>query len=207
MSRKLIILLHGVGSSGANIAPLGEAWHAAMPDTDFVAPDGPFGFDHGAGRQWFSLDGITPENRPGRVVAARESFDRTLAAILAARGLTHRLDRVVLAGFSQGAIMALDAVASGRWPVAAVVAFSGRLATPSLTPAGQTPVMLIHGDADGAIPVAESIEAEARLLAAGVAAKLHVLAGVGHTISPAGAEMAGRFIASLLDTAVRPDFS
>ena len=199
MSRKLIILLHGVGSSGATMAPLGAAWQAAMPDTDVAAPDAPFGFDHGAGWQWFSLVGITPANRPERIVAARESFDRMLAAILTEHGLAGRLDEVVLAGFSQGAIMALDAVASGRWPVAAVVGFSGRLATPvPLTPAAQTPVMLIHGDADGAIPVAESVSAEAMLLAAGVAAKLHVLRGVGHTISPDGAAIAGRFIAEVL---------
>jgi phospholipase/carboxylesterase len=32
-------------------------------------------------------------------------------------------------GVSQGAIVALDAVASGRWKVGALIAFSGLLAT------------------------------------------------------------------------------
>lgn len=58
MTLKLVILLHGVGSQGAHLAPLGQVWQAAMPGTDFVAADGPQAFDHGgAGRQWFSVRG------------------------------------------------------------------------------------------------------------------------------------------------------
>ena len=195
MSRSLVVLLHGVGSSGSDLAPLGAAWRQALPETTFVAPDAPLPFGQGPGRQWFSVANITEANRPERVAAARAAFDRTLAEIIAAHGLTGHLDRVALVGFSQGAIMALDAVASGRWPVAAVVALAGRLATPPpLTPAKGTRALLIHGAADPVIAAAESSRAGAILRDHSVAAVVHILAGVGHTISREGASLAETFL-------------
>lgn len=197
MNRNLVILLHGVGSSGADLAPLGDFWRKSLPDADFAAPDGPFPM--GPGRQWFSLDGITPANRAERVAGARAAFDRTLNAILAAHNLTDHPERVALVGFSQGSIMALDALASGRWRVAAVVAFSGRLASPPpLAPSTATPVLLIHGNADQVMPFQESERAAAALSGLGVDVATHILPGVGHTISAQGAALAGAFLTEAL---------
>ncbi|PZU21884.1 MAG: phospholipase [Shinella sp.] len=195
MSRNLVIFLHGVGSSGANLAPLGNAWAAALPDTDFAAPDAPFASDMGQGYQWFSVRGVTEENRPGRVLAAREGFDATLAAIIAAHGLTDRLDKVALVGFSQGSIMALDALVSGRWPVAGIVAFSGRLAAPEpFAPSTTTKALLVHGDADRIMAVGESVAAAEKLKALGMDATVSIEPGLGHAISQEGAERAAAFL-------------
>ena len=206
MNHNLVVLLHGVGSNGANLATLADAWHHALPNTGFEAPDGPYPFGHGPGRQWFSVNGVTEANRLERVVAAREAFDKTLREIIAAHGLADHPERVALVGFSQGSIMALDAVASGRWPVAAVVAFSGRLASPRpLTPAPGTRVLLIHGNADPVMPVTESVRAETTLSELGVAVTSHVLPGVGHTISSEGATIAGAFLGEIFETAGKGD--
>ena len=51
--------------------------------------------------------------------AARGALDDLLMRQLDLYGFAHRLDRVALVGFSQGATMVFDAIASGRWPVAA----------------------------------------------------------------------------------------
>ena len=199
MSRNLVIFLHGVGSSGANLAPLGEAWASALPDTDFAAPDAPFAADMGHGRQWFSIAGVTEANRSGRVFAARASFDATLKAIVDAHGLSNRLDRVALVGFSQGSIMALDALVSGRWPVAGIVAFSGRLAAPEpYSPATGTKALLVHGDADHIMPPGESIEASKTLKTLGIETSLHIDPGLGHAISARGATVAAAFLKDVL---------
>jgi phospholipase/carboxylesterase len=138
---------------------------------------------------------VTEADRPQRVADAREAFDQTIRAIIETHGLAGRLERVALVGFSQGSIMALDAVASGRWPVGAVVAFSGRLASPEpLAPATGTKVLLVHGDADPVIPAQESAQAEATLQTAGVDARHQRLRGLGHTISAEGAAIAGKFL-------------
>jgi phospholipase/carboxylesterase len=193
MKLSLVILLHGVNADGADLAPLGDSWRAALPNTAFAAPDAPF--SSGYGYQWFSLDGATPENRPGRVAAARPPFDKVLADILRAHGLEDHPECVALVGFSQGSMMALDALASGRWRFGAIVAFSGRLATPPpLAPTLTTPVLLIHGDDDSVIRSEESRTAAAVLKEYGVDPQVHVLPGVDHCISPEGARLARDFL-------------
>jgi phospholipase/carboxylesterase len=196
MTPKLVIFLHGVGSQGAHLAALGQMWQAAMPDTVFAAPDGPQAFDHsGAGRQWFSVNGVTVENRPARVAQARNDFDAVVGGIIASHGLEDRLDEVALVGFSQGSIMALDAVASGRWPVGAVVSLAGRLASPKpFAPASATLIALIHGDADPVMPMALAQEAQQALALAGYHPDLQVVAGGVHAIGAREAALAQGFL-------------
>jgi phospholipase/carboxylesterase len=197
MDRGLVILLHGVGSNGANMAALGRALAPALPGIVFESPDAP----HGSGphREWFSVTGVTEANRPGRVVAARPGFDAVIATLIEQHGFSNALDRVALLGFSQGSIMALDALASGRWPVGAVVAFSGRLASPPpLAPATCTPLLLVHGDADPIMPSGESIRAAEQLKAAGVRTSISIEPGLGHQISNGGLAEAARFLDDVL---------
>jgi phospholipase/carboxylesterase len=199
MSDNLVIMLHGVGSSGNDLAPLANSWKDALSGTVFVSPNGPSPSSFGAGYQWFSVAGVTEENRSGRIEQARPSFDQVISTIVEENGFAERLDRVAFVGFSQGTIMALDAVASGRWPVGAVVGFSGRLASPPpLQPALQTPVLLVHGSADPVIPETESSKAAATLRVLGVQVEMLTLPGLPHTISAEGAVRAGSFLAEVM---------
>jgi len=195
----LVVLLHGVGANGRDLASLAAALRSYLPQTHFAAPDAPGRFDEGPGRQWFSMAGVSQGNRPQRVGAARADFDSVLSAELAHVGLADQLDRVALVGFSQGSIMALDATASGRWQVAGVVAFSGRLASPEpLTPAGGARALLVHGEADTAVPSDETLVAAAKLRQAGVKVEARVFPGLGHAISPEGIALAGAFLVDCL---------
>jgi phospholipase/carboxylesterase len=197
----LVIFLHGVGAVGSDLAPLAEPLSAFLPSTAFAAPDAPERFSGGGpARQWFSIAGVSADNRQQRVEQARQGFDRVVSATLAERGFAGRLDRVALFGFSQGAIMALDAIADGRWSVAAVVAASGRLASvvePSPA-AAATPVLLLHGEADAMVPAEESRRAAPRLTAAGFTVETRFFPRLGHSISGEGVEAAGAFLARAL---------
>jgi phospholipase/carboxylesterase len=198
-SHILVVMLHGVGSSGADLAPLADAWRDDLPGAVFVSPNAPSPSSFGSGYQWFSVAGVTEDNRSGRIKDARADFDATISAIIKDNGFADRLDEVALVGFSQGTIMALDAVGSGRWPVGAVVGFSGRLASPApLTPAISTPVLLVHGSADPVIPSSETTKAAALLQPLGMQVETLIVPGLGHTISADGAARAGAFLAEAL---------
>lgn len=165
----------------------------AVSDLPWVAPDAPEPiFWGGPGRQWFSVQDITAEGRPLRVKAARDGFDRVMQDVMAAQEIDDPAD-LVLVGFSQGTIMALDAVASGRWPVGAVVGFSGRLASPTLSPV-RVPVSLWHGGDDPVIAPQESIDACQRLRSHGVPVRLTIQPGLGHSISAEGLAAARGFL-------------
>ena len=183
----LAILLHGVGAHGSSIAWMAD--HLSLPGLSFAAPDAPFAFDAAPGgpaRQWFSVTGVTPANRPARVAAARAPFDAVLSDTIAAHGLSDQPDRIALIGFSQGAIMSLDAVATGRWAVGTLFAFSGRLATlPPLTPA-PAKILIAHGRQDTVIPATEAQSAHAALSAAGAHPALILEDNVGHAPGPRG---------------------
>ena len=194
-ARQLVVFLHGVGAGGADLAPLARLWRSVLPDAAMSVPDGPEPYDLGpAGRQWFSVDGVTAANRPQRVAAAVPPFDRVLNEELAWAGVAP--GALILVGFSQGSIMALDAVATGRWRPVAVVAYAGRLSRrPS--PDGVAPdtrVLLVHGAADPVIPVEELDTAAQALRQAGFTVDTRVEPGVGHTITEAGARAGAGFL-------------
>ena len=116
-----------------------------------------------------------------------------LSNAIAAYGFADRLHQVALLGFSQGAIMALDAVASGRWRLGAVAALSGRYATLDACPIS-TPALVLHGLADPAIPPCESRYAARCLTGLGAAVELQLLPGLAHWISDEAATRAGDFL-------------
>ena len=65
---QLMILLHGVGSEGAAMAPLARVLRHAFPQAALWLPDGFEAFDMGpGGRQWFSVRGIDEANRGERL--------------------------------------------------------------------------------------------------------------------------------------------
>jgi phospholipase/carboxylesterase len=123
----------------------------------------------GPGRQWFSVKGITEENRPTRIAAALPGFGAVI------KGFGDPQDSI-LVGFSQGAIMALHALADGL-PVRAVFALSGRLAGPIPRRTDWPPITLLHGQVDPVIPAQMAKATEAWLCAAGATPNLQVFDG------------------------------
>jgi len=204
--RRLVILLHGVGSSGADLMPLAQSWRAALPGTAFAAPDAPQPFDMGNGHQWFSIAGVTEENRPARVAAALPSLVELIEAERQRAGVAAA--DVALVGFSQGSIMALHLAMTAPEHCGAVVAFAGRIAAPVATSDGapdgsghRPPVLMVGGAADSIMPPAVVQAAATHFRAAGFPVEEHLLRGVPHTITAAGAQLGLSFLQRVLPSA------
>ena len=200
MSKKVVVLLHGVGSNGANMAALAHEWQQQLNNVIWLAPNAPFTCDFGNDYQWFSLQNVTDENRPARIKAARAPLDNLLANLFAEHDIDPAQDQVVLVGFSQGSMLSLDMLVSSRLPLAGVVAFSGRLASPTPYPAAQqsVPVLLVHGLSDNAIHYSESEKSAAALTALGHQVQTQFEPGLIHAISAQGVATAAEFIGRIL---------
>jgi phospholipase/carboxylesterase len=132
---------------------------------------------------------------PARIQEARAAFDGSIKTVVGREGFDDNLARVALVGVSQGAIVALDAVATGRWKVGALVTFAGLLPPMQVSPSSnQTPVLLVHGADDRTIPPLASTIAAGQLRPAGFQVELDIERGVGHTISVPGADKAIAFL-------------
>ncbi|WP_206997719.1 alpha/beta hydrolase [Trinickia mobilis] len=184
-AQSLVVLLHGVGGSARDLLPLADSWCRALPDTAFASLDGSEAFDGGAGgRQWFSRREIDESRRPLRVANAYPALYRMLSEELARHGLD--FDCLAIVGFSEGSIMALHHVATNAAGAAAVVAYSGRLASP-IVAKSRTPITIVHGTDDDVVPVLELERAAHAFSDAGYAVGAYALPKVGHTLSSDGA--------------------
>jgi phospholipase/carboxylesterase len=196
----LVVLLHGVAANGNDLISLARAWRKILPKAEFIAPNAPFRCDYAPeARQWFSLEDRAREKLLAGLREAGAILDRFFDELLATRQLGDA--HLALAGFSQGAATALYAGLRRQTQIAGIVAFSGAL------PGGEglrsdirskPPVLLVHGEADNAVPFQSMANAKATLEAAGVPVTAVARPGLGHAIDDAGIALAGDFLHDVL---------
>lgn len=173
-----MILVHGRGGSAADILAL--APHIGHPRFAYLAPEA-------AGHSWYpnSFLAPIPTNEPGLSTGLGRLHE--LIEDLDGHGIP--AERIVLAGFSQGACLVLEFTARRARRYGGIVAFTGGLIGPpgasreyggSL---GGTPVFLGAGDPDPHVPwerVAETANVLERL---GGNVDLRRYPGLGHSIN------------------------
>jgi phospholipase/carboxylesterase len=154
----MVVFLHGYGANGADLLDIGRDWAEALPDTVFMAPDAPDVCEAFAGGfQWFSIRAAE---------LTREALDRAELVQRPAKILNDFLDaelkrwnlddsRLVVAGFSQGAMMTMYAMSRRKKACAGIIGWSGMLIdAKGLKGPGivKMPVLAIHGEEDTVVP-------------------------------------------------------
>ncbi len=175
-----LVLLHGRGADEHDLFPLLDALD---PERRLlgITPRGPLSLPPG-GAHWYRLGGIpTPDP---------ETFFPTFAAAAAfLDALPVPIERVVLGGFSQGAVMSWAlGLGAGRPRPAGIIAMSGFMPEVEgfeldLLGLDGYPIAVAHGALDPVIPVEFGRAAAERVAAAG-ADLLWREAPVPHTIDP-----------------------
>jgi phospholipase/carboxylesterase len=191
--RQLVVICHGVGANGQDLIAIAPLWAATLPHAVFAAPDAPEPYDMippgnpNDGRQWFSLKDWRPEVMEAGVRSARTTLDRFIDETLAELALPPT--DYVLAGFSQGAMMALFTGLRRPTPPRAILAYSGMLLAPDELRdeiANRARVLLVHGEEDEVVPAEASSVAADVLQALDVPVDLIMRPGLGHGIDPEG---------------------
>lgn len=158
-----VVWLHGLGVDGNDFVPIvPELVRPGWPAIRFVFPHSPVRavtVNNGVRmRAWYDIVSMDFGNRADAAGVA-ESVAQVNALIEreVARGIP--LQRIVLAGFSQGGAITLATGLARTKPLAGLVALSTYLPDPAATPeqlaegANTQPVFMAHGRTDPVIPV------------------------------------------------------
>ncbi len=170
-----VVFCHGYGASGTDLVPLAQALFQAEPalmeGVQFCFPEAPLSLaDMGmpGGRAWWHLSlqrlqqQLTQrrfheirETIPDGIDAVRDQLHSALDAWCGDVGL--EWSRLVIGGFSQGAMVSVETVATAKTAPAGLIAFSGTLIRESAWRAGLArhtglPVFQSHGEYDMVLP-------------------------------------------------------
>lgn len=206
-----VILFHGYGANAFDLMPLSQV---LLPNhkINWLFPDGRLSIDLGfgmTGKAWFEIDIVAmqeammrgeyrdlSEIQPPGFEQARQAGQEMLAA------LEVPSEKLVLGGFSQGAMLATDLSLRAQKAPAGLVILSGTLvdarALTKLAPkrAG-LPFFQSHGTADPLLPFAAAEKLHAALSEAGLNGKLHAFHG-GHEIPQAIIQKLDAFLEKLI---------
>ena len=177
-AKAAVILIHGRGATAQSIMTLSNELNE--PEVCWLAPQASY-------HTWYPYSFLTPveQNEPG--LSSALTIIAGLADRLMQAGVPR--ERIVIAGFSQGACLALEFAARNPARYGGVVALSGGLIGARVLPTQytgsmhRTPVFLGCSDFDHHIPE-ERVHASARIfeeLQASVTCKIYE--GLGHTIN------------------------
>lgn len=186
-----ILLLHGRGGDAAPM--LGLAGLIAGPGFAAFAPQA-------AGSTWYPRRFIEPVERNEPDLSSALSVVGDLVDRLAAAGIA--TERIVLAGFSQGACLALEFASRHAGRLGGVLGFSGGLIGGSVDAAGRPahpglPVFLGCSERDPHIPADRVRETAAVFGALGAAVTTRLYPGGGHDINADEIEQAKRMLSGL----------
>jgi predicted esterase len=179
-ARAAVILLHGRGASAEDILSLGEQAIEDLPCVSLLAPQA-------SGGAWYPLRFLAPleENEP-----------HLTSALGVVAGLVREVEsvglpssKIVLAGFSQGACLALEYAARNPRAYGGVLGLSGALIGPPGAPRSPkggmagTDVYLGCSDRDPHIPLSSVEEAAAFFRGIGATVDKAIFPGMGHTVN------------------------
>ncbi len=194
----LVIVLHGRGADANDLADIAPMIDGAG-GYRFLFPNAPRPWEAAPGMTfgytWF--DGWPPEG---------DTFKQSRQLVLdfldaAVKRFPTPSGKVVLAGFSQGALMSLDVGFRTTQPIAGIVAMSGALHEadlPDLSAGRERPVLIVHGTADDVIPVLAARRTRRVLEEHGIEPEYHEF-DMGHFVTAESMAVVAGFIRRCLE--------
>jgi len=142
----VVFILHGLGANSANLFPLIEEMN--LPPCRYILPDGimtvgPYAYG------WYDL----PTNNRADMVRSRDYLFGLMRRFSAVKGKPNHPRPIIVMGFSQGAVMSLEAGLNYKGGVKAIVSMGGYIWDPSKTLARpkaplNLPILILHGTED-----------------------------------------------------------
>lgn len=200
-----VVFLHGYGANMQDLFPLWELWH--RPHFNWYFPNGveslPMGYYEG--RAWFSIDMAKLEMamRTGRQREMANEIPLEFASTMKRLEtfileLMQKHQKIILGGFSQGAMCASHLACMSSLKIDGLVLLSGNLIASQLMPAAARgiPFYQSHGVQDPVLSIGGAKDLETKLQSLNFQGKLHEFSG-GHEIPQSVISGVKNFLASL----------
>lgn len=185
--KPLVIFLHGYGSDERDLLGIKDD---LSPDYTYLSVRAPLEID-GGGYKWFTQDTDQAEYE-GVTSDVDKSTDQLRTFIEQATEKYHtQPDKVVLVGFSQGAMMSYQIGLQYPELVRGIAPLSGKILAAlnsRLKPDERLKALKVfigHGSADTRVPFSGATDAKAVLENLLIIPEFHSYAGAGHTITTA----------------------
>lgn len=184
--KPLVIFLHGYGSDERDLFGIKDD---LSPDYIYLSVRAPLDVD-GGGHKWFSQDTAVADDYEG-VTSDADASTALLTQFIeqATRKYNTQPDKVILIGFSQGAMMTYQIGLQHPELVHGIAPLSGKILAAlkgRLKPDDRLKslkVFIGHGTADPRVAYTGATDAKAALEKLAMAPEFHAYPGLGHSIS------------------------
>ena len=199
--KNIVVLLHGYGGDGNDIAQVTLNWKRFLPNTLFVCPNAPeICSVNPSGYQWFDLSQDNEEYIINKSKKNEIILKKFLNEIKKKFSLPN--SKICLSGFSQGCMMSINVGLSSDEKFSGILGFSGKIISKkelSKRITNKPEILLIHGENDDIVPCVKSLEAKDFLERNKVSVKLEIIKNCGHHIPIEASSIGLKFIKKIFN--------
>ena len=199
-TNSLVVLLHGIGADAFDLIPLAKYWSITLEKTKFYSLHAPYQYNLApSGRQWFNLE----DRDQTRILKEIDLVKPIVLTFLKKKLKDHNLNYkdLILVGFSQGTMIALNLALTIKEEVRGVLGYSGGVI---LTKSGKIEInskpkiCLVHGKDDEIVPK-KMMEATKIVLNDNyIDIDTHLIENLGHSINQECLEIGQNFLVKYL---------
>ena len=192
----LVILLHGIGADAFDLIPLAKHWALTLKKTKFYSLHAPYPCKlTPSGKQWFDLE----DRDQTRILKEIELVKPMIITFLKRKLKDYNLQYkdLMLVGFSQGTMVALNLTLTMKEEVRGVLGYSGGVI---LTKSGKIEIIskpnicLVHGKNDEVVPKKMMETTKIILKDNNIDVDTHLIENLGHSIDQNGLEIGQNFL-------------
>ena len=199
--KNIVVLLHGYGGDGNDIAQVTLNWKRFLPNTLFICPNAPEVCSiNSSGYQWFDLsqdneEFIVKESNKNELILKKFLYE-------VKEKFSLPNSKICLSGFSQGCMMSINAGLTSDEKYSGILGFSGKIISKkelSKRIINKPEILLIHGENDDIVPCVKSLEAKDFLERNKVPVKLEIIKNCGHHIPIEASSIGLKFIKKIFN--------
>ena len=191
-----VILLHGYGGDGNDIAALSINWKRFLPNTLFICPNGPEKCQiNPTGYQWFDLNTEDEKYITEKALESEKILKKFIEEIKTKFNLQN--SNICLSGFSQGCMMSLNLGLTSDEEFNCIVGFSGKIINQENLKSrkkNSSSTLLIHGDSDQVVSPSHLLEAKDFFIRNNIDVETHLIKNCDHHIPIESSSIALNYI-------------